>query len=262
MNTTFEFLGFTAVAAVVHVAVFAASAPYGQDAGGAGGDHDVTQSAPLAAGDAAISALVRQWDAPIHVAEPRAEMPRFSPSDAPVVLQEEATPAPRVPQRLAAPLRQDPDRPAPPSAQTPALFDMPQERATPRPQARPEPRQPSAPPASRAAGAAASSQQGQGQADLSSGTAYQASLMAQWGGGIRAAVQRQQSAPRTRVRGTVHLRLQVTAQGRLAHVQITQSSGQAVLDSAAMQAVQRARFPKAPSGIDGTHQFNLPLRYE
>lgn len=262
MNTSLEFLGFTAVAAVVHVAVFAASAPDGQAAGGSGGEHAVTQPAPLAAADAALSALVGQWDRPVHVVEPSEDIALFSPSDIPGILPEQPSPAPRVLQDMVMPQADDPEKSVTASPQTPALFDMPEDRVTPRPQARPEPRQPSAPPATRAAGAAASSQQGSGTADVSSGDAHQASLMAQWGGAIRGAVQRQQRTPRTRVRGTVHLRLQITAQGQLADVQIQQSSGQAALDSAAVQAVQRARFPQAPSGIQGTHQFNLPLRYE
>ncbi len=262
MNTSLEFLAFTAVAAIVHVAVFAASAPDGQAAGGAGGVHAVSQPAPLATADAALSALVRQWDSPIHVVEPSADMALFAPSDIPGILPERASQAPRVSQDMAMPQADDPERSVTTSPQALAMFDMPEDRATPRPQARPEPRQPSAPPATRAAGGAASSQQGAGRADVSSGDAHQASLMAQWGGAIRAAVQGQQRAPRTRARGTVHLRLQITAQGQLANLQVTQSSGQAALDNAAVQAVQRARFPQAPSGIQGTHQFNLPLRYE
>ncbi|MCH8467768.1 MAG: energy transducer TonB [Roseinatronobacter sp.] len=43
---------------------------------------------------------------------------------------------------------------------------------------------------------------------------------------------------------------------------MTQSSGKSALDNAAMRAVQRARLPRAPAGLSGSHQFNLPLRFE
>ncbi|KPQ05909.1 MAG: Gram-negative bacterial tonB protein [Rhodobacteraceae bacterium HLUCCA12] len=121
-----------------------------------------------------------------------------------------------------------------------------------------------APPAQRAAGRGASGSEGQ------SGTAESAnrndaangSLIAQWGGQIRAAVQRRQRHPaNVRTGGTVHLRLDVHADGRLLGVALRRGSGNSALDQAAIRAAQGARIPSAPQGLSGAYQFNLPIRF-
>lgn len=274
MKPAVEFLGFASVAALAHLAVFAAVAPDGRAAGGDGGAGAVTVAAPLGAADADIAALVRQWETP-----PRLQEPATSPSPSPAPEAAAMTPAstsaalPRLPRTMPleppaadAPMARD-------TAPPPALFDTPETRTTPRPRARPDPDpdprrtaqepppQQAAPQAARSGGQGQAAQQGQGQAPVASGSAATASLLSEWGGAIRAAVQRQQSSPGTRARGTVHLHLQVSTDGRLVHVAISQSSGHAALDRAALQAVQRARLPRAPSGLSGRYQFNLPLGY-
>jgi len=270
MRTGLEFAGFASVSLVAHLAVFAATAPDGMASGGEGGAEAVTIAAPIVGADAELAALVRQWDAPVQMVEPDA--PPAAPA-APEPAPELATPridAPGLPSSAA--LNAPSAEPAPQIvAEVPQLFTMPTTRETPRPPPRPEPRQAApaprasqqaAPRAARAAGQGAQAQRGEGRAAQSSGTAPSASQMAQWGGAIRAAIQRRQSRPTTRARGTVHLRLQVSAEGRLVSVNVAQGSGNAALDQAALRAVQGASLPRAPAGISGTHHFNLPLNYQ
>lgn len=267
MKASVEFLGFATVAALAHLAVFAATLPDGTESGGADGAQSVTQDgATISSADDTLAALVATWDSPPKVFDPAA-----SP-DAPALDQAPATTTPdipdlaQLPQAMALPAR--PMDALPQITEPPALFSQPATRDTPRPRARPEPKPPpraarasaSAPPSSRAQGQGRSPEQGQGTAQTRSGNTASASALTQWGGAIRAAVLRQQG--RANGRGVVHLRLSVTAAGQLAHVSVTQSSGNARLDAAAQQAVRRARLPRAPAGISGTHSFNLPIRFQ
>jgi protein TonB len=93
--------------------------------------------------------------------------------------------------------------------------------------------------------------------------ATRTSLMAQWGGGIRARIERQKRYPRgTRASGTVHLTLTVSGAGQLLAAKVRQSSGDRALDAAALQAVQRARLPSKPTQLPGeSHAFNLPVAF-
>ncbi|MCC5970566.1 MAG: TonB family protein [Pararhodobacter sp.] len=123
---------------------------------------------------------------------------------------------------------------------------------------------PAAPPAQRAAGTGSQGHEGQaGQArETSRAQVDTGGLVAQWGGAIRSAVQRQQRHPAgMRSGGVVHLRLDVHSDGRLLAVAMHQSSGHAALDQAAVEAVRRARLPAAPQGLSGSYQFNLPVRF-
>lgn len=170
---------------------------------------------------------------------------------------------------MAAPERSPQPPPRPDRSAAPAARAQPQtpvqETATRAASLPPAPAPASAsPPAQRAAGAGASALQAQpGQGAASSREEGDTGgLMAQWGGAIRAAVQRQQRLPGgARRSGTVHLRLEVHSNGRLLGVQLHQSSGQAALDRAAIEAVQRARIPAAPAGLSGAYQFNLPVHF-
>jgi len=264
MKLAFEFLGFASVAALAHLAVFAATLPDGMAAGGAGGQQEITQpSTTLAGADNAMAALVARWDMPpiIGLHSPTETVAAPLP-DAPPILTMQQPNTPRVTQTMTRPAQADtaPDVGAPPD-----LFTRPQNRDTPRPRPAPrqaQPREASATAASRAAGQGGAAQQRQGQAQVQSGSTASASQLTQWGGSIRAAIQRQQRSPSLRAQGIVHLRLQVSADGRLVGVALSQSSGHAALDRAALQAVQRASLPRAPAGVSGTHHFNLPLRFE
>ncbi|MCC1480225.1 cell envelope integrity protein TolA [Roseibaca sp. Y0-43] len=266
MRAWAEIAGFGTVALAAHLAAFAAVAPDGMAAGGDGGAGAVTVAAPLGAADPALSAMVRAWTAPVAVAAPaeplappaaRAE-PDSLPQLAPTALP--SLPGMIAPNADAAPRLAAPD--------LPKLFDRPETPPEVRPRARPDPRAKAAAPAPRASapaqragGQAASAQRGQGTAQVQSGGGNSASALAEWGGRIRAAVLRAQTRPRTNASGVVRLRLAVTAAGQLAGVSITGSSGNAALDQAAVRAVQRARLPRAPGGVSGTHQFNLPVGF-
>ena len=87
--------------------------------------------------------------------------------------------------------------------------------------------------------------------------------MGQWGGAIRARIERQKRYPAgTRAQGTVHLVLDVGGDGRLLGVAVTRSSGDARLDAAALAAVRRARLPAKPERLPGSrHRFSLPMAF-
>ncbi|GLT07899.1 hypothetical protein GCM10007928_01300 [Sulfitobacter porphyrae] len=93
--------------------------------------------------------------------------------------------------------------------------------------------------------------------------AAQPSLMAHWGNQIRAAVERRKHYPAgTRSRGTVVLSIAVSTGGVLSSVAVTRSTGDRLLDQAALSAVKRARFARAPGGIPhGVHRFSLPVTF-
>jgi protein TonB len=93
--------------------------------------------------------------------------------------------------------------------------------------------------------------------------AARARLMGQWGGAIRARIERHKRYPAgTRSEGTVHLVLDVGADGQLLAVALQRSSGDARLDAAAMSAVRRARLPAKPDALPGArHRFNLPMAF-
>jgi protein TonB len=89
------------------------------------------------------------------------------------------------------------------------------------------------------------------------------SLLATWGGAIRARVARALRRPAgARASGEVWLTLTVDRQGALLAVWVSGPSGNAALDRAALDAVRRAgRFPPAPAALDGaSHVFDLPVR--
>lgn len=89
------------------------------------------------------------------------------------------------------------------------------------------------------------------------------SLMAQWQGAIGAAVERRKHYPRgTHARGRVYLTLTITRQGQLAQVTVMRSSGQPLLDEAAVSAVRRAKMPAAPKGLtQPSYTFRLPISF-
>ncbi|MDF1727894.1 MAG: TonB family protein [Sulfitobacter sp.] len=163
------------------------------------------------------------------------------------------------------------------SARSPILDRAPQ--ASHRPEARPQPRpaakaqaprEPQKPAAraqsaQKAAGGNGGKSAGQKpvpqQASLSK--AQRNSLMAGWGAAIRNQVERRKRYPAgTRASGTTVLRISVARTGRLAGVSIVRSSGDRLLDQAAVRAVQRARYPAAPKGLTSAqYPFNLPIAF-
>lgn len=185
-----------------------------------------------------------------------------------------AEPTPRLPGPSAAAPRTAPPPTAPRASRLAALPQIEHGSATPRPaRTRPlaRPAETAAPPAPARRKETARGSGGQDQAGgmarteapATIDTAARASLMGQWGGAIRARIERQKRYPSgTRAQGTVHLVLDVGGDGRLLAVGLQRSSGDARLDAAAMTAVRRARLPAKPDALPGArHRFNLPMAF-
>ncbi len=174
--------------------------------------------------------------------------------------------------RLASPLTApDPLRPPRPDTASPTPPVNPDHAvaASPRPIARPASPPPSAAPAAPqpariAQGAGGGATQGAAQASAAAASisnAQRQSLMSGWGAQIMARIER--ARPRVRGSGQVTLTLQIARSGQLAALSVSQSSGDAALDEAAISAVRRAgRFPAAPDGLtDASYGFSLPIRF-
>jgi periplasmic protein TonB len=86
-------------------------------------------------------------------------------------------------------------------------------------------------------------------------------LEQQWGAGITAALRRAHRPPSgNRATGTVKLVLSITPAGLVTGVSLAASSGNARLDQAALTAVKRARFPRAPQGLTkASYRFSQRL---
>ena len=277
MKRGLEFTGFLAVAAAVHAGVWGASSPGVPEAGGAGGQSIVT----IEASNAQLASLVEAWQRPVDVlrhspelARPEAEpqqaaMPRTNPAaDTPPDRAQAA-----LPEVAAAPDLPQVDVSRSPEG-NPARPEIPPET---RPVARPALKSDAetAPPKPRAASTARPKETARGQAGGAAGaaeqpreapslsTAAQQSLMAEWGGQIRARIERQKRYPRgTRATGTAHLTLTVSSAGALISVALRQSSGDPLLDRAALAAVRNARLPAKPRALPGdSHRFNLPVTF-
>lgn len=284
MRRGLEFAGFVAVAAAVHAGVWGARAPGGSAAGGSGGQSMLT----LEASGAQLAALVETWQRPVDLlhripdlAEPRAEplsvaMSRPDPlADTAPFRTQAALPdvplAPDLPQVDLAP-------PAPPAPPPAAPENAPETAPDIRPVARPVPETQSdpAPPRPRdTASAARPKETAKGQAGGAAGSAQhprespgpdaaaRQSLMAEWGGQIRTRIERQKRYPRgSRATGTAQLTLTVSGEGALVSVVLRQSSGDPLLDQAALAAVRAARLPAKPPALPGdSHRFNLPVAF-
>lgn len=165
--------------------------------------------------------------------------------------------APDKQNRAAQPLR-----PEPPRAPNQPVADSPT-----KPKPKPKPPAPPSQPARKAAGTGNAPVAGAAQpkpqaATLSAG--QRNALLADWGGRIkRKVLRRKRYPPGTTATGTASLRVTVARDGRLAGLSLRKSTGNAALDKAALQAVQRAgRFPKAPKGLDkASYSFTLALTF-
>jgi len=197
---------------------------------------------PVAARSTSFAGLFNQYPA---VSDTPEAMPDSTPPPPPAIVAHPPERSPHPPARPQTQPRTEPQTARPRTAQS-------------------APPAGAAAPAQRAAGSGAQGHEGQaGRASTTSrAQGDTGGLVAQWGGAIRGAVQRQQRHPAgTRAGGTVHLRLDVRSDGRLLAVALHESSGHAALDQAAIEAVRRARLPSAPQGLSGSFQFNLPVRF-
>ncbi len=89
-------------------------------------------------------------------------------------------------------------------------------------------------------------------------------LKADWGAKVRARINRKVALPADSTPGTVKVRLEIAASGKLLAVGIAQSSGQPALDAAAIKAVKAAApFARAPKGLgEPSYSFSLPITFK
>ena len=309
MKPALEFTGFLALAAALHLGLWAGLPEGGAQSAGQGGEALVS----LQAAPGALQELADAWRrppealaavAPPKLAEspprtaaapprpadpqprtaapaapqapppPRGDLPAPMPSPAPRLT--EAPPdipaTPPVPPALAAPAQvssaPEPRPVAPPPAMAAPQPDPAPPRSDPAPGPAPKAAPAAAPPpapAQKAAGSGGRQAAGDhGAAEASTGqAALRRSLLAQWGGAIRSGIERRKRYPRgNRASGRVELSLTVTRQGQLSSVAVTRSSGQPLLDQAAVNAVRRARLPAAPKGLSQPrYSFSLSLSF-
>jgi len=151
-----------------------------------------------------------------------------------------------------------------PAAPQPAVKPAPEPDRTVKGPPKPKPRAEPAAPAQKAVGTGAQGIAGQNRTGKSATAADGAGeARAAWGAAIRARIERRKTYPAAAggAAGKVTLRLVVAADGRLASVAVTRSSGVAALDRAAVKAVTAAgRFAKAPAGL-GQTGFSLPISF-
>lgn len=85
---------------------------------------------------------------------------------------------------------------------------------------------------------------------------------AAWATQIHNAIERKKFYPKgTRARGRVVIDVTIDRNGRLLQASIVQPSGFGVLDRAALEAVKRARFPKAPESLQQPrYNFRIPIK--
>lgn len=202
----------------------------------------------------------------LAMSTPAPDVPQIDAPEAPELIEEETPPPEPVaeeeplpePEQVADLPPPEPDEVALPDAPPPPPPKVtPRERPERPVERREEPRrEAAAPPPQQQRQAAPSQAQGQAQNAVSAGQIQD--LRTQWGGAIRARVERNMRS--SRERGVVTLRVTVRRDGALAGASVISSSGSATLDEQAMRAVQRSSFPAAPAALtDASYSFSLPL---
>ncbi|KEP68317.1 energy transducer TonB [Thioclava dalianensis] len=272
---------FLALALVLMQALFFAlrADVDGASAAGSGGEDLVS----LKPASAAVEGMIARFEDPLRDQPVRTQFEQMSLPD-PVVMPAPAPPLELPPQAqlpeldLAPPPQLAARETSPETDAAPETSLKPMSKPARQPVARkqesdpePAPRKPqraSAPSAAQtAAGSGGSTNAGERQtsraATLSKG--QEQNLRAQWGASIRARIEARKRYPSAagRARGSVTVQLTVTRSGQLAGVSVAGSSGNAALDQAALQAVQRAqRFAAAPAGLtQARYSFALTIRF-
>ncbi|MFN3278784.1 MAG: cell envelope integrity protein TolA [Paracoccus hibiscisoli] len=282
-----ETAGVFTIAAALHVSAAVMMLPQEAQRGAGAG----SAPAQVAAGGEAVQAMVADWESPPEIAMPQPMTPQAEPPDMPM--------AAAVPPAMPAPAMPTPPMPAPEAPA--AMPNLPPPRAVPdvepasqlaldassRPQARPERRAPPTSEPQREArprdpapaeavrgdrdqqaqrggqgGSAAQTREAGGGGGASASAAQRDNAMAQWSGRIQSCIGRRASAPRNaRGQGTVLLALTVGRDGTIRGVGVAGSSGDAVMDQAAVTAAQRARrCPAAPGALtEAAYPFHLPI---
>lgn len=209
-----------------------------------------------------------QRDTPVPMAAPPAKPP--SPDAMAVETSPRPQPRPDLrPEPVTRPAPPIPT-PAPPSPPQPSRT-QPTQAAPPPPPPEPAPEAPrearrnTAPSAAvaptRAAGQGGGAAAGRrGSAEVATlSQSQRQSLLVTWGAKVRARVARR--APRGVGKGRAIVEITLSGGGQLLGVRLLQSSGNAALDQAAVDAVRRSgRFPKAPAKLGiSRHSFALPV---
>lgn len=255
MKQGFEFAGFLAAAFAVHLAVVS-HGPQGRAPAQTAATLTTISTNPD------LSDLAARWDRP----------PQISPSPAMMTTPPVPTAAPTPPVQTSPTAARSvpvlpsktPDTPRPQLDTRPAAppVSAAAPDTSPRPEIRPVRR--IAQPAPRQT-QRSTPQQAQSTSAAPARTEPRANpaALAQWGGAIRASVERRKRYPAgTRAQGTVTMSISVGSNGTLARVAITRSSGHAALDRAGTAAVQRANLPAAPAGVrQGQHSFTLAMAF-
>ena len=247
---------------------------------------DGTATITLVSAGQNIVELVAEWDTPPDAAI-TTPMPQFTAPDFAANAPMTPTVAPTAPAAPTAPMNVLPLPTAPTIATQPSTPQRPtvnmataddprpaarpanlMERPDPTPQrAAPTPQRPEAPNVSQtASGSGGGTNAGTTANDAPAiSNAERASAMADWGARIRNAVERRKRVPSNArgVTGRVVLTLSISRTGALQSVAIKQSSGNAALDQAAVNAAQSARYRSAPDVLtDPVYSFNLPIAFE
>nr|WP_321506904.1 TonB family protein [uncultured Celeribacter sp.] len=270
---------FLSLALGVHFAVAAArfmSSEDGASSAGNGGDAVLS----LEASTAAVAAMVETWESPPEVVaetettQTPPDAPEIDTSaDLPVMAQAETLPdrdipmpvqqveTPEAPEQFEAPK-------APEALKPPEPEPQPDPKPEPKPEPKPAPAKPVAggdrsSQATTAAGRGGGAQAGQARASqgASLSASQRQSKIRQWGNSIRARIERRKRAPRNAGVGQVLIVVSVDAAGQLRGVRVRQSSGNPVLDEAALDAARRAgKFPKAPVPLDSNYaELTIPI---
>ncbi len=272
-----EFGVFTGFAAVVHVGLFLQFGPSGAQSTGNAGQASIS----LVASNDAMADHVAAWTRPVEAAQqvhaalaaPAEPEPVFSTPQSGARPSKPVGPAPLTPALPHTAPRIDTETAKPATEwHAPKASSRPKTRTVKKTKpvaktgkvAKPKTTSPAR--SQKAKGGQVGKTAGKAKVAQSASVsaATRRSLMANWGAAIRNRVERRKSYPAgTKVSGTTVLRITVSRAGRLKGVSIVRSSGSGRLDKAAVRAVQRARYPGAPKGLDAAqYKFNLPVTFQ
>lgn len=248
-----EQLVFGSLAVAGHLAVFGMAGAMPGIGDAPEGPQVVIEAAPVE-----LAALVKQWseapsvsDAAPEMASPEAPQAPSMPPLAMIAPALAALPGLSQPEAPTDQLRIDTSPATPPKRKPEPKVDH--APKVPKAEAKKAEAKPKAQGAAKPAAPAAAPQK-------AAGGGSQKTLMSSWGKGIMKALARQSVSGRGLPKGSVTLALTIDTSGRLIGAKVARSSGHPALDQAALAAVQKARFPKAPEGMGaGRHAFTLPV---
>ncbi|AVW89905.1 energy transducer TonB family protein [Celeribacter baekdonensis] len=238
-----------------------------------------TQLVSMAASTAALETLVEQWDgfappeslteiAPPATPTEALDLPQRANAfpmalDAPPMTMTNLSPlAPQSPDVVPPEGSEPPKPPAPPPPAAPK--STPAKPAPSQPVKRPNATQSEAQKAAGAGGQTARGTKGTSQGATADAGQRKHDLSA-WGGGIRAAIERKKRYPSAArgAKGKVVLQISVARTGALRSVSVARSSGNALLDQAALAAVQSiGQFKPAPRSLtQNAYSFSLQINF-